>query len=219
MLSYTFLVKIARIYQLTPEQEEIFLLKFGEHKRYEEIARQLNISKEACLKRMGGIYEKFGLQGNRRGKEHRLRVLLNQKYQLEKQENQYHKLIGDKQVSIIPVKKDYSEVIKVESSDLVWEPKDRINNKITALNVDKQNQKIINPSSAASSKLTLDNPDQWIKQLREKLNEGKGINHVQQVLKDFCFQLPEVVELVAATSKRTELEITKDLLDKIASII
>ncbi|MBC6477127.1 MAG: hypothetical protein EBE86_021640 [Hormoscilla sp. GUM202] len=65
-LSHKFLVQMAHLHQLTPEQEQVFLLKFAEHKRYQEIARELGISKEACLKRMGAIYEKFGIEGDTR---------------------------------------------------------------------------------------------------------------------------------------------------------
>ena len=76
MLPRQFLVQMAHEAQLTLEQEEVFLLRFAEQKDYQQIGRQLNTSPGACLKRMGQVYKKFGIEGGSRGKETLLRHLL-----------------------------------------------------------------------------------------------------------------------------------------------
>ena len=81
ILNQDFLTQTSHEYKLSPEQKEIFLIKLQEPKKYDEIAEQLGISKVACLKRMSEVYKKFGIEGETRGKENRLRKLLNQKFQ------------------------------------------------------------------------------------------------------------------------------------------
>lgn len=84
MFSRQFLVQMAHSRELSPEQEEVFLLRFAENLDYEQIATQLQTSPGACLKRMGQVYNKFGISGLNRGKENRLRIFLIQ--ELEKRE-------------------------------------------------------------------------------------------------------------------------------------
>lgn len=71
----------------------------------------------------------------------------------------------------------------------------------------------------ATNKLPLEDPHQWIRQLRRKLIEGDGMNHVQETLREFSFQLPAIIERIAATSQRTELEISLEILDRIATAL
>lgn len=79
MLPREFLAQIAHDHELSKEQEDVFLLRYGEGKSYQEIATQLKTSPDACLKRMGQVYNKFNVSGSSRGKENRLRIfLLNQ---------------------------------------------------------------------------------------------------------------------------------------------
>lgn len=86
MLEREFLIKMARDRELSPNQEQIFIMRFAEEKDYEEIAIQLRTSAGACLKQMGQVYKKFAVSGNHRGKENRLRIsLLNQFRQLEEE--------------------------------------------------------------------------------------------------------------------------------------
>ncbi len=213
MLSDDFLVKMARDRQLSREQEEVFLLKFGKYKNYEEIARKLKVSKEACLKRMGGVYDKFGIEGGTRGKENRLRIYLNrlhQEWQLKDQD------------FLVGVGSHPSRVVKLEPSDSVVELKARMDKLIKALNVSEQNYNATNlktSSQKAASKLPLEDPYQWIRQLRRKLIEGDGMNHVQETLREFSAQLPGIIERIAATSERTELEISLEILDRIAAAL
>jgi len=82
-LSRPFLVNIAHEYQLSPDQEEVFLLRFADEMEYEEIAHQLKTSRGACGKRMSEIYKKFDITGGTRGKETQLRNLLTDKYQYQ----------------------------------------------------------------------------------------------------------------------------------------
>ena len=76
MLPRDFLTQIAHEYELSKEQEDVFLLRYGEGKSYQEIATQLKTSPDACLKRMGQVYNKFNVSGSSRGKENRLRIFL-----------------------------------------------------------------------------------------------------------------------------------------------
>lgn len=74
MFSRDFLTRMAQQYQLTPEQQDVLLLRFSsERKSYQEIAEILETSVDGIYKRASLIYEKFGIEGENRGKEHRLR--------------------------------------------------------------------------------------------------------------------------------------------------
>lgn len=81
MFSRQFLIQMAHDRELSPEQEEVFLLRFAENMEYEEIAQKLQTSEGACLKRMGQVYNKFGIDGFTRGKENRLRIYLHSQVQ------------------------------------------------------------------------------------------------------------------------------------------
>ena len=76
MFSRQFLIQMAHDRELSPEQEEVFLLRFADNMEYDEIATRLQTSEGACLKRMGQVYIKFGIDGFTRGKENRLRIYL-----------------------------------------------------------------------------------------------------------------------------------------------
>ncbi|HAJ61873.1 MAG TPA: RNA polymerase subunit sigma-24 [Cyanobacteria bacterium UBA8543] len=76
MFSRDFLAQMARDHELSREQEDVFLLRLADGKSYQEIASQLKTSPDACLKRMGQIYNKFKVSGSSRGKENRLRSFL-----------------------------------------------------------------------------------------------------------------------------------------------
>lgn len=80
MFPHHFLSQIAQEHELSPEQEEVFIMRLGENQSYEEIAHQLGTSADACLKRMGQVYRKLNVSGSSRGKENRLRISLNKKY-------------------------------------------------------------------------------------------------------------------------------------------
>lgn len=76
MLTKQFLLQSARDRSLTPKQQEVFLLKILDNLSYAKIEARLGISKAACLKRMGEVYDKFEIEGAGRGKEQRLRKRL-----------------------------------------------------------------------------------------------------------------------------------------------
>jgi tetratricopeptide (TPR) repeat protein/DNA-binding CsgD family transcriptional regulator len=76
MLPRNFLIQMAHQHGLSKEQEDVFLLRYGDGKSYQEIATQLKTSPDACLKRMGQVYNKFKVSGSSRGKENRLRIFL-----------------------------------------------------------------------------------------------------------------------------------------------
>jgi tetratricopeptide (TPR) repeat protein len=81
MMPKDFLVRIAHQYELSKDQEEVFLLRYGEGLSYEVISDRLNTSQTACLKRMGQVYTKLKVSGVSRGKENRLRIFLSEQLQ------------------------------------------------------------------------------------------------------------------------------------------
>jgi tetratricopeptide (TPR) repeat protein/DNA-binding CsgD family transcriptional regulator len=76
MFPHNFLSQMAREHELSPEQEQVLLMRLGDEYSYEKIAEQLNTSADACLKRMGQAYKKFNIIGGSRGKENKLRTFL-----------------------------------------------------------------------------------------------------------------------------------------------
>jgi tetratricopeptide (TPR) repeat protein len=81
MLPQEFLAQMARDYELSKEQEEVFVLRYGKELSYYDIAKKLKTSEGACLKRMGQVYTKFKVSGSSRGKENRLRIFLTNQLQ------------------------------------------------------------------------------------------------------------------------------------------
>lgn len=61
---------------LTPDQATVFIRKFQSTQSNRAIAAELNISVNACVQRLGEIYQKFGIEGRGRGKEIQLRQQL-----------------------------------------------------------------------------------------------------------------------------------------------
>jgi predicted NACHT family NTPase len=72
MFPQKFLSKMSQIYQLSKDQESVFLLRFGEDYEDREVATIIGISEEAYRKRMGEIYRKFDISGRGPGKNNRL---------------------------------------------------------------------------------------------------------------------------------------------------
>jgi hypothetical protein len=72
MFSPKFLSKMAQMYQLSKDQENVFLLRFGDNHEDREVATIIGISEEAYRKRMGEIYRKFDISGRGPGKNNRL---------------------------------------------------------------------------------------------------------------------------------------------------
>jgi tetratricopeptide (TPR) repeat protein len=81
MMPKDFLIQISHQYELSKDQEEVFLLRYGEGLSYEVISDRLNTSQAACLKRMGQVYTKLNVSGVSRGKENRLRIFLAEQLQ------------------------------------------------------------------------------------------------------------------------------------------
>lgn len=73
-LTKEFLLQKAHQWALTPEQEKVLELKFGQQHSNPEVAAQLGISLNACIQCLGEIYRKAGIAGRSRGKANRLRA-------------------------------------------------------------------------------------------------------------------------------------------------
>ncbi|NET55216.1 MAG: NACHT domain-containing NTPase [Symploca sp. SIO2E6] len=81
LLPRDFLAQLAREYDLSPEQEEAFVVRFSSRKNELSVAESLHISDQALRTRMSGVYKKFSIGGRGPGKIRRLHDLLIQKYQ------------------------------------------------------------------------------------------------------------------------------------------
>ena len=73
MFSRNFLTDLARKYELSPDQEEVFLLWWGDGKDDREISEQLHVTSEAIRNRKTGIYKKFSIAGAGANKANKLR--------------------------------------------------------------------------------------------------------------------------------------------------
>ncbi|NMF56697.1 NACHT domain-containing protein [Pseudanabaena yagii] len=73
MFPRNFLTDLARKYELSPEQEEVFLLWWGNGKGDREISEQLHVTVEAIRNRKTGIYKKFSITGTGANKANKLR--------------------------------------------------------------------------------------------------------------------------------------------------
>jgi len=63
MFPSDFLTALARKYELSPQQEEVLLLWFGNGKDDREISEKLHVTAEAIRNRKTGIYKKFRIVG------------------------------------------------------------------------------------------------------------------------------------------------------------
>ena len=75
-LPETYLQQQAVQVGLTAEQATVFVRKFQKTQSNRAIAKELNISVNACVQRLGEVYHKFGIEGRGRGKEIHLRQKL-----------------------------------------------------------------------------------------------------------------------------------------------
>ncbi|NEP60900.1 MAG: NACHT domain-containing NTPase [Symploca sp. SIO2G7] len=80
-LPRNFLTKLAREYDLSPEQEEAFVARFSSKVNELSVAESVYISGNAFRTRMSGVYKKFSIRGQGPGKVRRLHDFLLQKYQ------------------------------------------------------------------------------------------------------------------------------------------
>ena len=83
LLPQDFLTKIARDYDLSPEQEEAFVARFSRQGNVDvdAIAKSLHISPNAFRTRMSHVYKKFSFGGNSPNKARRLHDWLIKNYQ------------------------------------------------------------------------------------------------------------------------------------------
>ncbi|MGK7922119.1 MAG: NACHT domain-containing protein, partial [Trichodesmium sp.] len=75
-----FLTDIARKYELSPKEEEVFVEIFSSEKLDLEIAEKLHISDSAVRTRMSNVYKKFSIGGKGPGKRNKLQNFLVDKY-------------------------------------------------------------------------------------------------------------------------------------------
>ncbi|MEQ8752807.1 MAG: NACHT domain-containing protein [Coleofasciculus sp. G1-WW12-02] len=80
-LPQDFLTKLARLHELSPEQEEAFVARFSRQGDVDAIAESLHISPGAFRTRMSGVYKRFSIGGKSPNKVPKLNHFLIQKYQ------------------------------------------------------------------------------------------------------------------------------------------
>jgi AAA+ ATPase superfamily predicted ATPase/DNA-binding CsgD family transcriptional regulator len=123
VLPRNFLVQIARDQNLSPDQEDVLLLRLVERKSYSDIAKQLDTSPQACQKRMGQVYRKFGITSGARGKETRLRTYLN---------SQWDKLTESAKTKHLNAASNEELMPNIQGKSLISELPEAINNNLPA---------------------------------------------------------------------------------------
>ena len=76
LLPLDFLIRIARDYDLSEEQEEAFVMLYSTDKKPYEVAERLGLAYSALRTRMSGAYFKFGFKGAGPNKKRRLHDFL-----------------------------------------------------------------------------------------------------------------------------------------------
>ncbi|WP_242032151.1 NACHT domain-containing protein [Microcoleus sp. FACHB-672] len=83
-LPRNFLIEMARKYELSPEQEDAFVIWFSSNRTELEIATELHITNSALTTRMGHVYRKFRINGKGPGKYGRLLNFLTTEFRKSK---------------------------------------------------------------------------------------------------------------------------------------
>jgi hypothetical protein len=89
LLPISFLMNSAKEANLSQDQKDVFLLRFGEGRDYDSISKELKTSTGACLKRMSEVYRKFGVNTQGIKREKALRVALEDKFRILVKDNKY----------------------------------------------------------------------------------------------------------------------------------
>ena len=123
VLPRNFLIQVARDQNLSPDQEDVFLLRLLDRKSYPDIAKQLETSPQACQKRMGQVYRKFDIITGARGKETRLKSYLNTEWdKLNEQSKNKH----------LNASVEDKKIAGIQGKILITEPLEPINHNLPA---------------------------------------------------------------------------------------
>jgi len=130
MFPSNFLTDLARKYELSPEQEEVFLLWWGNGKDDREISEQLHVTAEAIRNRKTGIYKKFSIGGAGANKANKLRNWLEKETQKQDIKAYIHPNFFDLELQIKEVKPKITELKKNlrELNNLIQKKNDKYNN-------------------------------------------------------------------------------------------
>jgi predicted NACHT family NTPase/DNA-binding CsgD family transcriptional regulator len=112
MFPSNFLTDLARKYELSPEQEEVFLLWWGNDKDDREISEQLHVTVEAIRNRKTGIYKKFSIAGAGANKANKLRNWLEQETQKQDIKAYIQPSLVDLELQIQEVKQKVTDLEK-----------------------------------------------------------------------------------------------------------
>ncbi|MGC1245418.1 MAG: NACHT domain-containing protein [Spirulinaceae cyanobacterium] len=118
-LPLDFLKEMARLYQLSEEQEEAFIAVLSDNKNLKQIADELHISDNALRTRLTGVYRKFSFNQRGPNKRRLLHDLLQKKCQkdqpgvIEKKEEDINATVKKVREQIRPLIKQLCGTIKV----------------------------------------------------------------------------------------------------------
>ena len=114
MFPSNFLTDLARKYELSPEQEEVFVLWWGNGKDDREISEQLHVTADAIRSRKTGIYKKLSIAGEGANKANKLRNWLDSeaKKQNAKSDIQSNLVELELQIQVQEVKQKVTELEK-----------------------------------------------------------------------------------------------------------
>ena len=130
MFPSNFLTALARKYELSPEQEKVFLLWWGNDNCDREISEQLHVTVEAIRNRKTGIYKKFSIAGSGANKANKLRNWLEAETQKQHTKAYIQPSLFDLELQIQEVKQKITELEKnlSELNDSIKKNKSQLDN-------------------------------------------------------------------------------------------
>jgi hypothetical protein len=197
-----FLVTQSQKKHLSADQEQVFLLRFGQGLNYGEIASILSTTVPACQKRMGPVYQKFGILGKSRGKETELR----------------NYLISESIIS------DGEEISESSQTRIVKVPQVHTSLQIVSGNVISNAEEFDLSLTGESNSITTIKsyltPIQWLDDLRNdlvlekerKLDYGE-LHGGDKILRELLEHLPKVIERISSKSSKADIDYVINIID------
>jgi DNA-binding CsgD family transcriptional regulator len=192
LLDKNFLNIKAQRLGLTAEQEEVFMLKFGEGKGNADIAARLGISLNACVQCLGEIYRKAGIEGRSRGKANRLKSEL-----VREAEHQ----LASRPETAVTCGSDPTDL-----NDAVCLPEPRhVKLALSSRYIGSERQYL----------------QDWLERIQrheKNLSSEKGWDEVDHALSDFTEHLSATTTALAANSRYKKAEVVQQILQRIGKL-
>ena len=207
--SREFLVFISLEKGLNEIQQAVLIGRFSEGKDYEQIARELGVTKGAATRRMTAVYKQFNIQGEHKGKEAELRKALAKIRKggwSQSEENPFS-------VKAVDIHSQHTSTLE------------QLNLQSKEIQMLKTKFKILSESLGADSKLettfdrkALEDPMTFLNETREKLSDSKMMN--VEVITELCYALPKIIEIKTADSRSwTAADIAIELVEFLKNIL